>query len=765
MKRLARMSALCVLLVSVAIFGGLARGAAGSHTTRPGGHWASTLAGPGMPAVQAHPPRPAPTPPWQKATIDVGAGPVGVDLDPGTHTLYVANTGEDTLSVVDARHCNARNADRCTPIATVTVGAGPLYVVVDAATHTVYTSLIGDTAVAVVNGAICNADHTTGCGQAPLRVTTAGSPAGLTLEPGTHTLYVGDANDGPVSVVDTATCNAVNTGGCGQTPVQTAALGDTPAVDASTHTAYASDFNDGVVSLFDTATCNAAMDLGCGALAATIPIAGPPSQAAVAGHTLYIPVVGPHPGDLAMLDTSTCNAAVASDCSLTTTDTGSAPVEAIADSSTGTVYVLNGESNSIAMLDATSCNAATTSGCGATHAIGVGVDPGLIVLDPSTHTLYASSQDTNAVWVLDASHCNARHTEGCTLFAPTTGVGVGPEDVALNPQTQTLYVANGFDTNTVSVVDASACNLGRLNGCGQSWPKISVGTLPDGVVVDPTTDTVYVANLLDNTVSVIDGSTCNAHVHTGCSQTPEAIPVGSEPSRLAFDPATATVYVPNLLDGTVSVIDASTCNARASASCNQTPPTMAVNAGGFPEAVAVNDATHTVYTSDFGIHSVSVFDGSTCNAKVQSGCGQTPAQVVVGHGPYSIAVDPSTNTIYDAAILEGYVSVIDGSTCDAQNTSGCGQTPPFVNVGGQPWGMVVDSAHHTAYVSSIADSAVSEINLSSCRGGHTEGCHASILPVRVGGFPNLFALDQATGTGYVANLNDDSLSLFKLNGS
>jgi YVTN family beta-propeller protein len=69
------------------------------------------------------------------------------------------------------------------------------------------------------------------------------------------------------------------------------------------------------------------------------------------------------------------------------------------------------------------------------------------------------------------------------------------------------------------------------------------------VAVDPGSHTVYVANLNDGTVSVIDASTRTVTA---------TVPVGSTPNEVAVDPGTHTVYVNNDGDGTVSVIDAST---------------------------------------------------------------------------------------------------------------------------------------------------------------------------------------------------------------
>ena len=50
---------------------------------------------------------------------------------------------------------------------TVTVGGNPIGVAVDNATHTVYVANNTDNTVSVLNAATCNAKHTAGCSQHP----------------------------------------------------------------------------------------------------------------------------------------------------------------------------------------------------------------------------------------------------------------------------------------------------------------------------------------------------------------------------------------------------------------------------------------------------------------------------------------------------------------------------------------------------------------------------------------------------------------------
>jgi DNA-binding beta-propeller fold protein YncE len=102
-------------------------------------------------------------------------------------------------------------------------------------------------------------------------------------------------------------------------------------------------------------------------------------------------------------------------------------------------------------------------------------------------------------------------------------VGDGPSVAALDAATHTLYVADGNNANgpnaggdTVSVIDARHCSAQDVSRCMGPWPTITVGNLPAGVAVDVKTDTVYVTDFGDNTVSVFNGATCNALDTSGC---------------------------------------------------------------------------------------------------------------------------------------------------------------------------------------------------------------------------------------------------------
>jgi YVTN family beta-propeller protein len=144
--------------------------------------------------------------------------------------------------------------------------------------------------------------------------------------------------------------------------------------------------------------------------------------------------------------------------------------------------------------------------------------------------------------------------------------------------------------------------------------------LPVGVAVDAAAHTVYVTNLGDNTVSVINEAT---NTVTG------TIPVGSGPYGVAVDPAARTVYVTNNSDNTVSVINEATSTV-----------TRTIPVGSGPVGVAVDPATRTVFVINTGDNTVSVINEAT-NTVFET----VP---VDSSGPVGVAADPATQTVYVA---------------------------------------------------------------------------------------------------------------------
>jgi YVTN family beta-propeller protein len=161
---------------------------------------------------------------------------------------------------------------------------------------------------------------------------------------------------------------------------------------------------------------------------------------------------------------------------------------------------------------------------------------------------------------------------------------------------------------------------------GMVTANIEVGRFPGGVAVNPVTGTVYVANTIGDTISVIDGKT---------NTVTTTIPVTGTPDLLTVNAGTDTVYSPEFNGDTITLIDGQT---------NLVTGTIHVT--GLVAAAAIA-RTNTVFVTRQ--HEISVIDGAT-NVKAQT--------VRVGRLPFGLAPNTSTGRLYVANQNGGNVSVL-----------------------------------------------------------------------------------------------------------
>jgi YVTN family beta-propeller protein len=612
-------------------------------------------------------------------------------------------------------------------------------------------------------------------------VVVGSGPDGLVFDARTHTLYSVNQNSNSVTVVNTEACNGKVSSSCGHSvssvPLGTDANPQGVALNTDTDTIYVADSGVGTsmikgsgISVINGATCNAHDQSGCGAPLAKIADPFGPSALAVdqLTDTVYVPNPGLYgTGDtVSVVNGSTCNSQESGGCDQTppTIEVGKGPTGVAVDPATDTVYVTNGgigeNGDTVSVFNGATCSATQTSGCASTpQTITVGLAPNWIALDLSNGTAYTPNMADDSVSVIDIATCNATIVTGCSQKPGEIHVGSNPWALAVDQGLHTLYVANNLD-ETLSVINTDTCDATTHSGCSVRAPTMSVGGGPQAVVVDPSTNTVYTANLNDNNVSIGDADSCNAEVSSGCRKESPSARVGSEPEGVAADEANHSLYVADLGSDTISVIDTAGCNSATTHGCSKRIATIHV--GSRPTGVAIDQQTHSLYVTDAGGSNVSVIDTATCNAMVQSGCGQTPPEITVGRQPFGIALDPLTDTVYVTDLGsndEGdTVSVIDGATCNGEIHSGCGQTPPEVTVGSGPFGIAVNSTTDTVYVAdsgqifTTADGhTISVINGTTCNAVQSFGCKQTPATVMVGRVPFGVAVDETTNTIYVVN--------------
>jgi YVTN family beta-propeller protein len=646
------------------------------------------------------------------ATVPVGTNPFTSAVNPVTNKIYVANQGDNTISIVDG----ATNSTT-----TVPVGSSPYAVAVNPVTNKIYVANHSDANVTVIDGAT-NSTTT---------IATGSFPDSIALNPATNKIYVPSAGDNTVTVIDGAT-NATTTVAVGLYPTSI-------AVNLVTNKIYVTNQNSNSVTVLDGATnstTTVAVGIGPGSIAVN-PVT---NQIYVAGRTVtvidgltnaamtvasggepYSVAVNPVTNKIYVADYGAGNVIVIDGATNATTtvaaDTG--PTSIAVNPTTNKIFVANQLGNDVTVID----GATNTSVTAAT-----GAAPTSVAVNPVTDKIYVTNKNSGAVTVIDgASNTTAAVTAGSQ-----------PRSVAVNPVTNKIYVANQ-NSNNVTVID----------GVANTTTTVAAGTQPFAVAVNPVTNNIYVDNFADNTVTVIDGATNST----------TTVATGTGPYAVAVNPVTNQIYVANYDSSNVTVIDGATNNITT------------VAAGAAPNAVAVNTVTNKIYVANYYSNNVTVIDGATnLTTTVAGGAyagaiavnpvtnqiylanyystvtvidGVTNNTTTISGGSYEggIAVNPATNKIYvtNYNYAGNSVLVIDGAT---NNTS-------TVTVGSNPITVAVDPVTNKIYVPNQSSNNITVI----------DGATNSTTTVAAGSTPFAVAVNPVTNQVYVPNLYDNTVTV------
>ena len=287
------------------------------------------------------------------------------------------------------------------------------------------------------------------------------------------------------------------------------------------------------------------------------------------------------------------------------------------------------------------------------------------------------------------------------VFLTSLPVGSYPVAVAVNPQTNKIYVVNR-NSNNVTVIDGATNNT----------TTVSAGSMPIALAIHPVTNKIYVANAGNNTLTIIDGTT----------NLTSTVGVGNYPTGLDVNPVTNRIYVADYSSNAVTVVDGATY------------ATVTVGVGTHPTPVAVNAATNKIYVGNRSSGTVTVIDGAS----------NSTLSVGVGTNPSAIAINRVTNQIYVANYQSGTVSVIDGAT-NAVST---------VTVGTYPNSLAVDAVHNVVYVSNSGSNSATIIN----------GATLTTSTIAIGTSPNAVDVDPITDKAYFTTL-DNGGSVVMVNGA
>ena len=176
------------------------------------------------------------------ATIPVGTDPIAAAVDDSTDSVYVANHGSDSVSVIDGTSNSVT--------ATVDTGSNssPYAIALDASSNTVFVAESPKNRIQIIDGAT---DTRAG------KITVGSGPKALAVDPTTGTLYVANAGSSTVSVID----------GAADAVTATVSVGSHPkgiAVDTSSDKVFVANAGSSSVSIIDGASDTVADTLSVG---------------------------------------------------------------------------------------------------------------------------------------------------------------------------------------------------------------------------------------------------------------------------------------------------------------------------------------------------------------------------------------------------------------------------------------------------------------------------------------------------------------------
>ncbi|MGE0299439.1 beta-propeller fold lactonase family protein [Pseudonocardia sp.] len=234
-----------------------------------------------------------------------------------------------------------------------------------------------------------------------------------------------------------------------------------------------------------------------------------------------------------------------------------------------------------------------------------------------------------------------------------TRVGLTPADVVVSPDGRRAYVANLGD-DTVSVLDATT-----LAPVGT---PIAVGDAPNSLALSADGRRLYVSDTRADTVTIVD---------TAAARAVATVAVGAFPDGIALSPDGRRLYVGNAEDDTVSVIDTAT----------EAVVGRPIPVGRRPYGLALAPDGATLYVSAFDSDELTAVDTAR-NAAAWT--------VAVGDGPLNLAVARDGSRVYVANTLDGSVSVVDPASRTAVGAP--------VPVGPKPIGITLGPTPGTVYV-------------------------------------------------------------------
>jgi len=679
-------------------------------------------------------------------TVNVGISPSQVVVNQNTHLVYVANTGSNTVSVIDGLPSSPTNN---TVISTITVGSTPIGIDLDKTNNIIYTANQGSNTVSVINGSTNSVITNIPVGIAP---------SGVSVNPNTKLVYVANTFSGTISVINGSTNTVTNT--------IPAATGITRiAINPNLNKIYATNFFSTTVLVINSSTNHNV---------ANITVGSGPVAAAVNPNNNKVYVTNFNSNTVSVIN-GTTNTVIA------TIPVGNTPDGVSIDTSTNKVYVANRNSNIISVINGTTDSVVGTI---PTSDGQRGID-----LDQNTGRIYATGVTTNAVLIYSGLGSNPPTANAGTdkvvnagTLVTLNGTSPTPGLVSFNwSQTAgpTVLLSNSNTPNPTFI--APQINFTTVLTFQLVVNQSSLTSVPSTVniiVTNPNTVTVPLSSvtnaILNGNVTVakiVANSTTTFNLLTPSSALPFAklqqavVPSGKSGNNVFFNFTVSSQTSQGLPPTPSSIVlffsidtqginfsnpsifpsgQSPTSKFLVSSSVN-TPNHFQDGCPAVPifllntttnQWIQLGDPliqnTNRIFVSDENSNNLSVIDGST------NGINSTISE---SGGATGVTYDPVMNKIYLNNGLSNTVTVMNGSTNSVIST---------IPVGTSPSGIDIDTKTNRVYVANSGSNSVSVIDGST---------NSVIATIPVGSTPFNLAVNPNLDKVYVGNFFSNTISV------
>lgn len=297
----------------------------------------------------------------------------------------------------------------------------------------------------------------------------------------------------------------------------------------------------------------------------------------------------------------------------------------------------------------------------------------------------------------------------------TVAVGTAPTALAVDERSGRIFVANVFDAR-VSVLDAMP---------GDLVTTARVAPSPTALAVAPTSGLVFV---------VTNSRAFNGHdgvdvLDAASGQLLRTIPVGRDAAAIVVDEHAGHVFVANRTDGTVSMLDA------ASGRVLRT-----ITVGAAPAALALDQHDGLIVVLDEGRQYDGYPVGPSSLSLVQARSGRVVRTVGLGYRASAVALDAGSGHIFVADRSDDTVTMLSARTGAVLRTTA---------VGRDPVAMAVDARIGRLFTSNDGDRTVSVLDTHS---------GSLVASVSLGAAPTALAVDEQAKRVYALTGQDTMAS-------